>query len=92
VLVAPVCRRAGGEQCVVGQVVEPKELIFEIIDPDSLHIEATAYDPLALDQVASATVAVGERSGSAELHRRAAPLARAGLAADFREPCNRAPA
>jgi hypothetical protein len=26
---------------VVGQVVEPKELIFEVIDPDSLHIEAT---------------------------------------------------
>ena len=48
----------------VGQVVEPKELIFEVIDPDSLHIEASAYEPLPLDQVVSATVAVGDRSVS----------------------------
>ena len=55
-------RRLAASNAVVGQVVEPRELIFEIIDPDSLHVEATAYDPLALDQVAAATVALGERS------------------------------
>lgn len=61
-LTAPVGGVLAASNAVVGQVVEPKELIFEIIDPDSLHVEATAYDPIALDQVASATVAVGERS------------------------------
>lgn len=61
-LVAPVAGVLAASNAVVGQVVEPRELIFEIIDPDSLHVEATAYDPVALDQVAAATVAVGERS------------------------------
>jgi cobalt-zinc-cadmium efflux system membrane fusion protein len=62
VLVAPVAGILAASNALVGQVVEPRELIFEIIDPDSLHVEATAYDPLALDQVAAATVALGERS------------------------------
>jgi hypothetical protein len=62
-------------------VVEAKELIFEVIDPDSLHIEASAYEPLPLDQVVSATVAVGERSvplsyigASRRLREQALPL------------------
>ena len=60
-LVAPVAGVLAASNAVVGQVVEPRELIFEIIDPDSLHVEATAYDSIALDQVAAATVHVGER-------------------------------
>lgn len=63
-LVAPVSGVLAASNAVVGQVVEPKELIFEVIDPDSLHIEASAYEALPLDQVATATVAVGERSVS----------------------------
>ena len=61
-LVAPVGGVLAASNAVVGQVVEPKELIFEVIDPDSLHIEATAFDPVPLDQVAAATVAVGNRA------------------------------
>jgi hypothetical protein len=61
-LVAPVSGVLAASNAVVGQVVEPKELIFELIDPDSLHVEATAFDPIPLDQVAAATVAVGEGS------------------------------
>ena len=61
-LVAPVSGVLAASNAVVGQVVEPKELIFEVIDPDSLHIEATAFEAIPLDQVASATVAVGERA------------------------------
>ena len=60
-LVAPVGGVLAASNAVVGQVVEPKELIFEVIDPDSLHVEATAFDPIPLDQVASATVVVGEQ-------------------------------
>ncbi len=59
-LIAPVGGVLAASNAVVGQVVEPKELIFEVIDPDSLHIEATAFDPVQLDQVAAATVAVGD--------------------------------
>jgi hypothetical protein len=59
--VAPVGGVLAASNAVVGQVVEPKELIFEVIDPDSLHVEATAFDPIPLDQVASATVVVGEQ-------------------------------
>jgi hypothetical protein len=43
-LVAPVSGVLAASNAVVGQVVEPKELIFEVIDPDSLHIEASAYE------------------------------------------------
>lgn len=60
-LVAPVSGVLAASNAVIGQVVEPRELIFEVIDPDSLHIEATAYDPVPLDQVAAASVAVGGR-------------------------------
>lgn len=75
-LVAPVSGVLAASNAVVGQVVEPKELIFEVIDPDSLHIEATAFDPVPLDQVASATVAIGER---------AVPLAFVGAPRRLRE-------
>ena len=59
-LIAPVGGVLAASNAVVGQVVEPKELIFEVIDPDSLHIEATAFDPIPLEQVAAATVVVGD--------------------------------
>lgn len=60
-LVAPVSGVLAASNAVVGQVVEPKELIFEVINPDSLHIEATAYEALPEEGVASASVAIGER-------------------------------
>lgn len=61
-LVAPVGGVLAASNAVVGQVVEPKELIFEVIDPDSLHIEATAFEAVPLGEVAAATVAVAGRS------------------------------
>lgn len=61
-LVAPVSGVLAASNAVVGQIVEPRELVFEVIDPDSLHVEATAYDHIPLDQIAAATVAIGERS------------------------------
>lgn len=61
-LVAPVGGVLAASNAVVGQVVEPKELIFEVIDPNSLHIEATAFEPVPLEQVATATVRVHGKS------------------------------
>ncbi len=60
-LVAPVGGVLAASNAVVGQVVEPKELIFEVIDPDGLHVEATAFDAIPLDQIAAATVVVGDQ-------------------------------
>ncbi len=79
-LVAPVSGVLAASNAVVGQVVEPKELIFELIDPDSLHVEATAFDPIPLDQVAAATVAVGEGS-----QQQAIPLSFVGAPRRLRE-------
>jgi hypothetical protein len=63
-LIAPVSGVIAASNAVIGQVVEPRELIFELVDPDSLHIEAMAYEVLQPDQVAAATLAAGERSVS----------------------------
>ena len=61
-LVAPVSGVIALSNAVIGQVVEPRELIFELVDPDSLHVEALAYEVLMPDQVASATLAAGGKS------------------------------
>ncbi len=61
-LVAPVSGVIALSNAVIGQVVEPRELIFELVDPDSLHVEALAYEVLMPDQVASATLAANGKS------------------------------
>ena len=40
---------------IAGQVVEAKEILFEVIDPSRLRVEAIAYDTALFGQVASAT-------------------------------------
>ena len=98
-LVAPVSGVLAASNAVVGQVVEPKELVFEVVDPDGLHIEASAYEAIALDQVVAATVAVGEQSvplsyvgASRRLREQALPLlfenhqANAGLTLPLGQP------
>jgi cobalt-zinc-cadmium efflux system membrane fusion protein len=62
-----------------------RELVFEIVDPKRLRIEALAYDaaPGGID-VAGASLAVGEPARAARLPRRGAQPARAGVAARFR--------
>ena len=44
---------------VAGQVVDARELIFEIVDPSRLHIEALAFDTALASNIGSATLAVG---------------------------------
>lgn len=60
-LVAPISGVIAGTKVVVGQVVDPKDILFEIIDPASLWVEAYAFDqatPEAFSEV-SATAQEG---------------------------------
>lgn len=60
-LVAPVTGVVSAANAAVGQVVEAREVVFEVIDPQRLAVEALAYDPLLLDGLtkASAPIAGG---------------------------------
>jgi len=58
-LVAPVSGVIASANAVAGQVVDARELVFEVVDPARLRIEALAYDPAQAHSVAGATLAVG---------------------------------
>ena len=75
-LVAPVAGVIASAHVVTGQVVDARELIFEIIDPARLRIEALAFDMALATQIGSATLAVGDQR---------VPLAFVGAARSLRE-------
>ena len=54
-LLAPVSGVIGAASAVAGQVVEPKEILFEVIDPQRLAVEALAYDPALADGIGEAS-------------------------------------
>ncbi|MES2581605.1 MAG: HlyD family efflux transporter periplasmic adaptor subunit [Pseudomonadota bacterium] len=58
-LVAPVSGVIASSNAVAGQVVDARELVFEIVDPTRLRIEALAYDAAVAGNVAGASMAVG---------------------------------
>ncbi len=58
-LAAPVSGVISAAHAVSGQVVEARELVFEVIDPARLRIEALAFDASIGADVAAAFVAVG---------------------------------
>ncbi|MDX9995959.1 MAG: HlyD family efflux transporter periplasmic adaptor subunit [Rhodocyclaceae bacterium] len=58
-LVAPVAGVIASSNAVAGQVVDARELVFEVVDPQRLRIEALAYDAELVADVASASIAVG---------------------------------
>jgi membrane fusion protein, heavy metal efflux system len=81
-LVAPVSGVIASAHAVAGQVVDARELLFEIVDPTRLRIEALAFDPALAANVGSATLSIGnqrvplEVSGAARsLREQALPLA-----------------
>jgi hypothetical protein len=51
---APVSGVISAVNVVVGQVVEAREIVFEVLDPDRLAVEAQVFDPLLLDGVQAA--------------------------------------
>jgi membrane fusion protein, heavy metal efflux system len=58
-LIAPAAGVITNATVVLGQVVDAREIVFEIIDPSRLRIEALAYDPEIASKIASATLALG---------------------------------
>jgi hypothetical protein len=59
-LVAPVAGVIASSNAVAGQVVDARELVFEVVDPQRLRIEALAYDAEVAADVATASIAVGQ--------------------------------
>jgi hypothetical protein len=59
-LVAPVSGVIASSHVVAGQVVEARELLFEVVDPARLYIEALSYDPAQAADIAGAALAVGD--------------------------------
>ncbi|MDO9234487.1 MAG: efflux RND transporter periplasmic adaptor subunit [Aquabacterium sp.] len=55
-LVSPVSGVISATSVVNGQVVEAREVLFEIVDPARLAVEALAYDPALVDGITSASV------------------------------------
>jgi biotin carboxyl carrier protein len=60
-LVAPVSGVIASANAVAGQLVDARELVFEVVDPMRLRIEAVAYDPALASDVGGASLAVGDR-------------------------------
>ncbi|MBO9646384.1 MAG: HlyD family efflux transporter periplasmic adaptor subunit, partial [Pseudacidovorax sp.] len=58
-LVAPASGVIASSSVVAGQVVDARELVFEIVDPARLRIEALAYDPALTSDIGGASLAVG---------------------------------
>jgi cobalt-zinc-cadmium efflux system membrane fusion protein len=49
----------------IGQVVEVRDILFEIINPSEFWVEAVAYDPTVMDSFDSAVVATGDSKARA---------------------------
>lgn len=58
-LVAPVSGVIGAAHAVAGQVVDARALVYEIVDPNRLAVEALAFDAGVGADVGSAVLAVG---------------------------------
>ena len=76
VLTAPVSGVIASSNAVSGQVVDARELVFEIVDPARLRVEALAFDAALAGNVGSASLAVGNQR---------VPLAFIGAARSLRE-------
>lgn len=58
-LVAPVAGVIASAHAVAGQVVDARELVFEIVDPTRLRIEALAFDAALAADIGGAALALG---------------------------------
>lgn len=54
-LVAPIDGVIAATKVVAGQVIEAKDVLYEIIDPSSLWVEAFAFDQSALQELSEAS-------------------------------------
>ena len=56
-LTAPVSGVIAATHVVAGQVVDAREVLFEIVDPTRLSVEANSFDAALTDNIASASIA-----------------------------------
>ena len=61
-LLAPVSGVIASANVVAGQVVDARELLFEIVDPSRLSVEASAFDATVISNIASASIATPQGS------------------------------
>jgi membrane fusion protein, heavy metal efflux system len=59
---APVAGVISAVNAVAGQVLDAREVVFEIIDPTRLRIEATAFDPALPPRIKGAAMKSGDTS------------------------------
>jgi len=64
-MLAPVSGVVSAVHAVIGQVVDAKDVLFEVVDPTRLGVEALAYDATVLDGLTSANAVIP--GGSLEL-------------------------
>ncbi|MCD6680590.1 MAG: efflux RND transporter periplasmic adaptor subunit [Burkholderiaceae bacterium] len=58
---APVSGVVSATSIVAGQIVEPREVLIELVDPSRLAIEALAYDAALAAEVSAASASVGAK-------------------------------
>jgi RND family efflux transporter MFP subunit len=68
-LVAPVSGVIAASHVVAGQVVEARELLFELVDPERLSVEALAYDAALVDRTTGGSVVLAGESNKRESAR-----------------------
>lgn len=79
---SPVSGVISAAYAVAGQVVETREILFEVVDPARLAVEALAYDPALLDGIGEASavlpgggaLALQFIGGGRQLREQAMPL------------------
>lgn len=83
-LVAPVSGVVAAANVVSGQVVEARETLFEIVNPDRLLIEALAFDVNLASDISSASIAIGDQTVALRLLGVARSLREQALPITFR--------
>ncbi|MFG6432859.1 efflux RND transporter periplasmic adaptor subunit [Roseateles sp. LYH14W] len=58
-LLAPASGVIASSQAVAGQVIDARELVFEIVDPARLRVEAVAFDAAVANDIAGGFIASG---------------------------------
>jgi membrane fusion protein, heavy metal efflux system len=80
---APVSGVISAVNVSIGQVVDAREVAFEIIDPSRLRIEAIGFDASLLSRIKSATAMIGDQSYELQLMGAARSLREGALPMQF---------
>lgn len=83
-LVAPLSGVIAASNVVLGQVVDARELAFEVVDPTKLAIEALAFEPELAANIGNASMAVGGETVTLRLAGAARSMREQALPLHFR--------